>query len=196
MVLLMKHSAKNPLRRTSDVSIHSSTLNGKMMYGQGFSRQSLALTAAGLFLLLSAGCGPREDEWTRQRPKVYKASGVVLQDGKPVTDAVVTFRPEEGEFSGTGYTNPEGRFQLKTFRDNDGVTAEKFKVTVAKIEWVPIGGTVANDPVPGGGSGTVPLKRVLHTAEKYSEHETTELTATVTPDGPNEFTFELDPPEK
>ena len=48
----------------------------------------LPLGLALLSLVAVVGCGG-DDEWSAKRPKVYKTTGVVTMDGKPVDDAQV-----------------------------------------------------------------------------------------------------------
>ncbi|QDT64499.1 hypothetical protein V22_17330 [Calycomorphotria hydatis] len=144
------------------------------------------------------GCWSSEDQWTKNRPPVYKTSGVVLMDGEPLTEAIVVFKPENGENWGTGLTDAGGNFRLTTFEDFDGVIADNFTVTIEKSEWVPVQAQTVDptgglDPEPGG-NGQV--KKNLLSPKKYTDFETSGFTAVVTPDGPNQFEFLLDSSEE
>ncbi len=140
--------------------------------------------------LLPAGCS-REDKWVKNRPKVYATSGVVRQDGRPLADAIVTFQPKEGVYGGTASTDAEGRYQLTTFKDFDGVTAGEFSVAIEKIDWIPIESAEKTPPADGG-VYLPPLKKVPRTAARYADSSKSGLTAVVTAEGPNVFDYELD----
>jgi len=85
-----------------------------------------ALTLA--LIVFSAGCAKRG--WL----ETYPVRGIVLVDGKPAKDAIVTFHPKEqtGDrpYLPTGQTNENGEFALATFVAGDGVPTGEYSVTV------------------------------------------------------------------
>jgi hypothetical protein len=73
---------------------------------------------------------------SKNRP--VDVEGVVLLDNEPVADAMVLFIPEGATGQPAhGVTDEKGRFQLSTFKDNDGAFPGSYKVTVTKAEPVP-----------------------------------------------------------
>src|SRR5262245_57019000 len=82
-------------------------------------------------LALVAGCGDG-------KPTPYPVSGKVLVKGKEADGAIVRLWPAEGGGPDAarplGYVQPDGGFQLTTYKENDGAPAGKYKVTV---EWRP-----------------------------------------------------------
>lgn len=132
------------------------------------------------------GCGGAEsDRWTEARPNVHRASGIVTLDGAPLAGATVTFRRGEDSPAAAGRTDAEGRFQLSTFGDADGAVAGPHQATVTKYSDVekPAGYDPETSP-------PLPEPKLL-TPPKYQSFETSGLSATVSPDGPNEFEFTL-----
>lgn len=136
-----------------------------------------------------SGCYSSKDKWEAMRPPVYHVSGTVRLDGNPVSQAVIVFQPEEGQYSATGLSDESGRFRLTTFKDEDGAIEGAFQVSVDKVDHIPIGPEkgVSSD----GGTYLPPLKQVRVTPKKYSDFEKSGFVATVTPDGPNSFEFDL-----
>jgi hypothetical protein len=85
------------------------------------------LTALSALLLLS-GCGG---------PKMAKVEGQVTYNGKPVSQAAITFNPvaasEKDQNPGkpaTGFTDEQGYYELSTYRAYDGALVGKHRVTV------------------------------------------------------------------
>jgi hypothetical protein len=139
--------------------------------------------------LLAGGCSrPREDKWTRARPKTNRVAGQVKLDGVSVERAKVVFHlisPVKGvEYSAFGYTNARGRFSLQTFRDGDGAVAGAHQVTVEKTVWEQPAFVTEADVAP-------PPVETSFLPKKYRSTKTSGLTAEVTEAGPNEFVFEL-----
>jgi hypothetical protein len=84
-------------------------------------RALLLLTSA--LVVLGSGCGRAQ--------KPVPVSGVLLEEGRPVADARVTFNPVEGTGRiAFGTTDSEGRFRLTTFNHNDGALPGRYKITV------------------------------------------------------------------
>ncbi len=131
-----------------------------------------------LLLGMSAGCGPKVE-----RPKVYKATGVVKLGGKPVADALVMFTPESGR-PATAKTNSGGEFSLTTFNTNDGALAGTHTVTVKSTVAAEV---VSNSPEE--------LKKIADAAASvplnYGDPKTSGLSNTVTAEGPNHFEIDL-----
>lgn len=131
-------------------------------------------------LLLLVGCG-RSD-----RPALYPATGTVTYEGKPLAGASVTFFPESGMVA-VGSTDDAGNFSLKT-QGVAGASAGSFRVVVTAVEQ--------------SRSMTAEEMEKLSDAErkkifkslipiKYGDPNASELTASVSADRPNEFTFTL-----
>jgi hypothetical protein len=87
-----------------------------------FSISALTLLVA----VFASGCGDG-------RPACVPVSGVVLVDGKPVTEGIVRIRPE-GAASAAGKIGPDGRFTLTTFEDEDGCVPGTHAVEVFAFE--------------------------------------------------------------
>lgn len=150
-------------------------------------------------LLLAVGCSGGTDP--NRRPTA-EASGVVTYQGKPVEGATVSFIASAGEpISAFGLTNAEGKFTLRTYEEDDGAVIGEHQVTVNKTDGatpkIEPPSTGNNDPLnletynpPPFGYTPPPVVKYL-VPEKYSLAETSGLKATVTEDGPNEFTFNL-----
>ena len=123
------------------------------------------------------------------------ASGTVTLDGKPLSDASVSFvfqsAPPTG-FSGSGgQTDANGKFQVMTDA-KIGTIAGNFKVLVSKLT-MPDGSPVKNDPASGMDIVQLQMQGQLkeNVPEKYTVVETTDQTADVTKDGKNEFELKL-----
>jgi hypothetical protein len=92
------------------------------------------LAAPVLIAMLLAGCSEPQPDW----PELHPASGVVKQNGKPVTGGAVQFapQPERFEFHTNSELGPDGRFTLTTVRTTDahgerrpGAPAGEYQVT-------------------------------------------------------------------
>ncbi len=81
-----------------------------------------------LGLLLGPGCGGPPP-----RPKLVKASGQVLVDGKPLEHGALQFIPDKGR-PATATIGSGGRFVLSTYDPADGCPPGKYKVTVFSME--------------------------------------------------------------
>ena len=151
----------------------------------------------GLFAVLFAvpGCG---DDKVDRPYDLVPAGGVVIYKGQPVEGATVTFHPAEagspmsaGKPAARAKTNAQGRFRLWTFDLDDGALPGDHVVTISKVEIV----APDIDPdVPGYDPSKAPADpppRYL-VPERFGNRPTSDLKATVTPEGPNEFEFALD----
>ena len=155
------------------------------------------LPAAGvvcLAVILLVGCGKRADDaWTRQRPQVFPATGVVLYQSKPVAGATVMFESTNGGAKAgsglvaIGHTDSGGVFRMKTYKEYEGVVAGSHRVSVTKMEYTPAPRPAGVDPnvdIPPIGKSVLP--------EKYKDFATSGLTASVTPKGPNQIRLDLE----
>ncbi len=137
-------------------------------------------------LALFVGCsGGGEDKWTADREKVVPTTGVVTLDGQPVEGATVNFHSKSKELAAYGRTDASGRFTLTTYEATDGAVPGEHVVTVKKVKT----NTVLNpddpeaDPLSTSEEWLVP--------KKFASQSTSGQTATVTEEGDNDFTFEL-----
>ncbi len=140
---------------------------------------------------LSVGCSSRSsDKWTAQRPETHPVTGRVDLNGLPADSAKVMFQtttPDTGRvYSAFGYTDSSGRFSLETFTADDGAVAGEHLVTIEKL-------TFKEAPAPTNEADVVPPpQEISHLPERYRSAASSGLTATVTPDGENFFTFSLE----
>jgi len=118
---------------------------------------------------LFAGCGP-------SGPTTYKVSGEVTFDGKPVGEGQIVFRAAEGSASSWAGEIKDGRYAFDA-------TAGKKRVEITATRQV----QTAQDSPSGQGAFTFES----YIPPKYNSQS--ELTAEVTPEGPNEFNFPLEP---
>jgi hypothetical protein len=77
-------------------------------------------------LCLVAGCGPNVGAVT--------VNGTVLGDGEPAAGLTVQFSPVTGERSSTGFTDADGRFELRYSKDVVGALPGKHNVA---FSWYP-----------------------------------------------------------
>ncbi len=124
--------------------------------------------------LLTAGCGPSG------RPTAYAVTGTVTYRGLPLADADVSFLPASGPMAG-GRTDAHGRFQLTTFAPGDGAVAGEHSVLIVKKE------KIVDPQTP---SSPYEITRNVLPA-RYGLVGQSNLAATVTSSGPNDFTFPL-----
>ncbi|MDA7885676.1 carboxypeptidase-like regulatory domain-containing protein [Pirellulales bacterium] len=151
----------------------------------------LTVCLASISVTAFMGCGG--PKW----PPTYKSTGAVTLDGTPVERATITFYPLDGQKPANATTDTNGNYELTSFNAGDGATPGAFGVAIQKfpaieIETIP-GGTpydesMNTDEGPAPGSEDDPVNEL---PEKYSDHEKSGLSATVTPDGENVFNFEL-----
>lgn len=158
------------------------------------ARSLWAAGVACLATLLLVGCGRRvDDEWTRQRPQVYSATGVVFYQNKPVVGATVMFESTDagtkpgGSLVAIGHTNSAGMFRMKTYKEYEGAVAGSHRVSVTKMDYVPAKRPPGVDPnvdIPPIATSVLP--------EKYKDFATSGLTASVAPKGPNQIRLDLE----
>lgn len=117
-----------------------------------------------------AGCSRGKDP---DLPETVAATGVVMYQGKPVSDATIMFYPVQGRKPASGKSDAAGKFTLTTFSKNDGVIPGEHKVTVNAYESTPQG---------------VSMKSSI--PEKYANPNSSPLKMTVSETQP-ELTLEL-----
>ena len=120
-------------------------------------------------LIFSLGCGP-------SGPETYTATGKVTFDGQPVSEGEIIFRAADGATGSWEARIADGSYTLETTAG-----AKRVEITARrKVEGA-----------PAAASGEPAISFESYIPEKYNEKS--ELTADVTPGGPNEFNFTLTP---
>lgn len=144
---------------------------------------------------------PADDPWLKLRPPTSEAGGRVLHNGQPIKGAVVcfisTFENPHRTYSAIGVTNSEGRFLLNAFRGVIGAPVGPQQVT---IQYMVPTGRVFKDPMfeselaaddPNFYEDPGIREMASGIPRRYSEPETSGLTATITAEGPNDFLFNV-----
>jgi hypothetical protein len=164
---------------------------------RGFRNSSLAGLLA---VCVAMGCSGAEGD--AGRVDVYETTGKITLDGKPLADAVVTFSPKGEQPVAIGRTDSSGNYSLRTYEPDDGAAAGDFTVLVSK----PASGGSSSmtleeaHAAATSGESTSPARSHAQAAknapksevpEKYGVVEQSDLTATVTADGENTFSFDL-----
>lgn len=72
------------------------------------------------------------------RPELLPVSGVVTLGGRPLAGAQVLFMPARGGRPASGPTDDQGRFQLGTYRDADGVAPGEHAVAISLYRTRPL----------------------------------------------------------
>ena len=142
---------------------------------------NLALVLGFTLLLSSGGCGRDPN-----LPKLEPVSGTVTLNGRPLTNASVTFVPT-GTTQGsgaTGATGPDGKYVLES-RGERGVPAGEYRVVVNKLV-MPDGSDfpLNSDVPPIESSAREMLPR------HYSDEATSTITKTV-PEGGGTIDIQL-----
>jgi hypothetical protein len=164
-----------------------------------------------LGLMLVVGCGSA----AKDKPALYKATGIVKLNGAPLAGATVAFHPVDlakVARGGTGITDSSGKFTISTFGANDGAIEGEYKVTVTKVQMkagidpkslTPGGppgadaGGAANSEAyskmmaPTGGAAASVTESAASIPEKYTKVEETTLRAFVDSKTANEFQYDL-----
>ncbi len=133
------------------------------------------------------GCGAAEEA---DRPARVPATASFTYRGNAVEGANVTFSPagEKGH-AAYGLTDEDGKATLSTFGGDDGAVPGSYKVLVMKTEAEGAAAADEQSEEEEEEEEEVVHKHLL--PEKYSRVDMTDLTADVTEDGDNNFTFEL-----
>lgn len=172
------------------------------------SHSCWALTACGLFAVISAGCGP-------SGPKLFPATGTVTFEDKPVEGASVLFVPQAGAPS-LATTDAAGKYTIAT-RGQPGAPAGTYKVSISKQSGAAKPPAAQTTSTGGGAepseeekkkmmqataSAQQDMVKQMQSAEKptnvlplrYSNPDSSNLSAIVTEDaGKNVFDFALKP---
>lgn len=164
-------------------------------------REFFSFSALLSVVVLAAGCSDGSPY------KPVPVSGQVLYQGKPVSDAVVTFlwTSDSPGRSASGKTDAEGNFQLTTIRNNDGAVPGDYAVTIAKTDAGGASFDVSVDAETGtygddygammeaAASGKGMDKFVANSLpEKYSSAATSDIKRSVVEGLENEFVIELE----
>lgn len=110
-----------------------------------------------LVLLVALSCFGCGDD----HPHRFPVSGQVLIDGKPVEHGTIQVIPE-GDRAASGKLGPDGRFQLTTFKPNDGCVPGKHKVKIVATE------------------SPDPQSQLWHAPKKYTNPDESRLTVDIT----------------
>jgi len=136
----------------------------------GSRRAWLAVSGIGLLILL--GCSRATGRQSLE--------GSVTLEGAPLTEGSIVFHPQAGTKSPTtGGTISQGRFSISPA---GGAFAGTFRVEITAVRNI---GRKVKDPVSG---------KLMDELEQYIParyNRQSELTATVTEQGPNQFEFAL-----
>lgn len=128
------------------------------------SRLIVLLSCLSLGFVL--GCGSNY-------PKTYPVNGIVLMDGKPLPDVIVTLLPPTGN-PATGTTDSNGKFSLSTFSQGDGALPGKYAVSIMPKDPPPMPGDEMSSP---GGGQKVKYEAPIPT--KYANPTTSQIELTV-----------------
>jgi hypothetical protein len=139
-------------------------------------RRSVVALIAMMVIAATVGCG---------RADMGRVSGLVTFGGKPVADAVVSFRPQNRPMA-FGRTDATGRFTLNTYSKGDGAVKGVNRVSIEP--WTP-----APEAVPEPGQDPRPWKDLERAdiPKKFRQEDTSGLTVEVIAGKRNEFNFEL-----
>jgi hypothetical protein len=132
-------------------------------------------------LAIVAGC-----DSSTKGPQTYPVTGQVTLDGQPVAAADVAFLPSPSTpdaVPAQAVTDENGRFEVVSLFDQGrtsqaGMTAGTYGVQVTQLK-----------PPPSNAGLSQAPRNML--PQKYASPATSGLSATVVPDGENQFIFEL-----
>ena len=140
-------------------------------------------------LIPLAGCG---DDG---RPKLVEATGTLKLNGEPVSDALIYFRPKEGNpimRPSRAKTDAQGRFRLSTYNEGDGIPLGEYRIGIEKRQLV-------GDLPPNYNPEAPEATRLTYqwiTPKELANPETSGLEASVTPSGLEPAVFDLKRPRK
>lgn len=140
-----------------------------------------------VLLCLSVGCGSDPGPVAKEEPSV-PASGMVTFKGKPLPEFQVVLMPIDGRRPATGVTDAEGKFVLGTNTPGDGAPAGLSKVGIVWAGPEQTGDAVDQSAIDD--PSKMPKPPVV-IPMKYSNPETSELTAEVPASGTSDLKFEL-----
>ena len=141
--------------------------------------RQIAPAAVVFLLFLLTGCSSKEPG-----PELTPATGTVLLNEEPLVNADLYFVPLEGTpgVGGQARTREAGEFDVMYSRGGAGLPAGTYRVAVS-YRLMPDG-----TPVPEGDT-TPPIESPARETlpRKYSDHDHSELKATVAPEKPIEL---------
>lgn len=121
------------------------------------------------------------------RPKLYPVTGTITYDGAPLADATVTFLPENGKVA-VGATDASGNYTLYT-QGEPGATEGMFRISIVAEAQTKKYTPEEFEKLTDAERAKAHQSRI---PARYANPNGAELTATVTPSGPNHFPFNLD----
>ena len=136
-------------------------------------RRWLAWPVAVALTVMLAGCGDRDTIDAARTMTFYPVKGKVsLPDGKPLTLGRVIFVGTKNSVTSPASIESDGSFTVKGTKD--GLPEGPYKVRIEV-----------------GDTGPAKKRATLPFATKYLDEDASPLTATVTPEGPNDFDLKL-----
>ncbi|MBA2117592.1 hypothetical protein [Bremerella alba] len=130
-------------------------------------RRNLALVVCLIFG--SLGCGSNSSA-----PGMHPVKGTVTFDGKPIETGRILFRQSEGDGQAFSAEIVDGSYELEVKEGPSDVTITASRLLPGKFD---------------NSNGTPEQMGEMYIPSKYNRK--TELSALVTPDGENEFPFDL-----
>ncbi len=151
------------------------------------------LSALSLWIVFGplAGCGDN-------RPARAPVEGRITVGGQPLASGRIMFWPDEG-VPARGQIGPDGVYRLSTFGDGDGAVLGRHVVTIEATQIENPGPQLTSleqeieyygDPAHAKDVSQTPAVRWL-VPERYSQRETSELSADVLAKRPNRIDFDL-----
>jgi hypothetical protein len=141
----------------------------------------------------SQGCGPKDNN-----PETFAVTGTLTYQSKAIEGADIVFVPDSpNALAAFGKTDSNGKYSLRTFKENDGAVPGGYKIKVTKLESLQQKGSdfVAKDSEaeaeiyrPEDGDVVKVPKNLL--PKKYSDHNTSGLSHSVA-NGPSTFDINL-----
>ncbi len=131
-----------------------------------------------LATVVAIGCGD-------SNPKTVKVTGKISYNGEPLKSGTIALIPEGEGYGATGQIQPDGTFQLTSFKPNDGAAPGNYKVTVQVFPDESAGGDELGLPGAEFGMGQKPPIPL-----GYGDPATTKLTALIN-DGETELDLKL-----
>ncbi|MFO0921756.1 MAG: carboxypeptidase-like regulatory domain-containing protein [Pirellulales bacterium] len=120
-------------------------------------KSRVLLGCLALCMIAVTGCGDNG-------PKLYRIKGTVTHKGKPVPNLMIIFKPldEMTKAQATGFTDANGKFELKVAYDNPGVFPGEHTV-IAHDPLIDVGSKTSTEPdylavIAKFGPGRSPMK--------------------------------------
>ena len=127
------------------------------------------------------------------RPQMVPVTGTVYHNGKLLEGATVGFMGSVGRPS-SGITDALGRFRLSTWEEGDGAAIGQHVVTIVKAadpKFSPKKNPDGSYIFRSQAEQWAFYDREMLLPARYSSAMMTDLSATVTEEGPNDFTFKM-----